>query len=53
MSVSVSVTSNNTDNIDSLLVSATGRQGLSSIVMAVMVGGCSTLERGLSARPSG
>ena len=49
----LSVTSNNTDNIHCLLVFATGRQGLSSIVMAVMVSGCSTLERGRSARPSG
>lgn len=53
MSGSVSVTSSDTDNIDSILVSATGRRGLSSIVMAVMVSGCSTLERDHSARPSG
>ena len=53
MALSVSVTSSNTDNIDSILVSATGRRGLSSIVMAVMVSGWSTLERGRSAGPSG
>jgi len=53
MSVSVSVTSSNADNIDSILVAATGGRGLSSIVMAVMVSGWSTLERGRSARPAG
>ena len=53
MSVSVSLTSSDTDNIDSILVAATGGRGLSSIVMDVMVSGWSTLERGRSARPGG
>ena len=53
MSVSVSLTSSDTDNMDSILVAATGGRGLSSIVMAVMVSGWSTLERGRLARPGG
>ena len=42
----LSATNNDAANLDSIFVSVTGRQGLSSIGIAVMVSGCSTLERG-------